>query len=192
MTNYHDRTGRLRVGDWIQTFTGKQIFPLDPRPNVYDVLDIAAALSKLSRYNGHCLRFYSVAEHCVLMFVHAHDVLGITDLRVLRAILMHDASEAYLIDVPRPIKPSLGGYVEIESNLMMAIAARFDFSWPLPEIVKELDTRILNDEMSQAMSPPPSPWRHGGSPIGVRLRFWNPEQAMSEFLTCAAGIGLCT
>lgn len=189
--NYADRTGAMRVGDWIQTFTGKQIFPLDPRPNVYDILDVAAALSKLTRYNGHCLKFYSVAEHCVLMYLHAYDVLGVRDLRVLRAILMHDASEAYLIDVPRPIKPSLGGYIEIEANLMMAIAARFDFAWPLPEIVKELDTRILNDEMRQAMAPPPSPWRHGGEPINVKLRFWNPDQAMSEFLTCAAGIGLC-
>lgn len=187
--NYHDKDGVLRVGDWIQTYTGKQIFPLDPVRNVYDIIDIAAALSKLTRYNGHCLRFYSVAEHCVLMARRARD-LGYGDA-TCRAMLMHDASEAYLIDVPRPIKPSLGGYMEIEAALMVVIAARFGFEWPLPAIVKTFDTNMLNDEMRQAMAPPPSPWRHGGEPVGVTLQFWSPDQAFAEFLSCCAGLGIC-
>lgn len=187
--NYSDATGRARVGDWIQTYTGKQIFPLDPRPNVYDIIDIAAALSKLTRYSGHCLRFYSVAEHCVLMARKARD-LGL-DNRTCRAMLLHDASEAYLIDVPRPIKGALGNYVEIEDGLMAAIAPRFGFDWPLPPIVKTFDTNILNDEMSQAMAPPPAPWRHGGDPLGVALQFWSPDEAFAQFLSTCAALGVC-
>ncbi len=187
--NYHDKDGRLRVGDWIQTYTGKQIFPLDPTLNDYDLVDIAAALSKLTRYAGHCLEFYSVAEHCVLL-LRAAEALGVTDKRVLRAVLLHDASEAYLVDVPRPIKPALSNYVEIEGGLMIEIARKFGFDWPLPAIVKDLDTRILNDEMAQAMAPPPAPWRHGGEPVGVKLKFWAPGLAQFEFGMEATRLGL--
>lgn len=187
--NYHDKDGRLRVGDWIQTFSGKQVFPLDPTLNVYDLVDIAAALSKLTRYAGHCLRFYSVAEHCVLLLNAARE-RGITDARVLRAVLLHDASEAYHVDVPRPIKSALTNYVAIEGGLMIEVARTFGFDWPLPAIVKDLDTRILNDEMAQAMAPPPAPWRHDGPPVGVTLKFWSPEQAEFEFASAAVGLGL--
>lgn len=54
-----------RAGDWMQTFTGRQFWPMDPRPEDLDILDIAHALSLLCRFGGHCQRFYSVAEHSV-------------------------------------------------------------------------------------------------------------------------------
>jgi hypothetical protein len=184
-----DALGRERNGDWIQTFTGKQIFPADPVLNVYDIVDIAAALSKLTRYNGHCLRFYSVAEHCVLMARKAQSML--LPLETCRAMLLHDASEAYLIDVPRPVKPLLGGYFEIEAAIMHEIAGRFCFAWPLEQIVKDYDTNILNDEMMQTMAPPPSPWRHGGECLGVTLQHWTPERAFAEFMREAAMCRAC-
>lgn len=60
-------TARVSRGDWMQTYTGRRFYPLDPRPDEIDPEDIAHALSLLCRYGGHVDRFYSVAEHCVLM-----------------------------------------------------------------------------------------------------------------------------
>lgn len=56
-----------RIGDWIQTFTGRQFWPLDPQPDHIDIADIAHALAHDCRFGGHCRRFYSVAEHSVLL-----------------------------------------------------------------------------------------------------------------------------
>lgn len=87
---------------WIQTFSGRQFFPLEPRVEDVCIEDIAHGLSNLCRYAGHCECFYSVAQHCLLVsrvVPREHALRG----------LLHDASEAYLIDVPRPIKHSIGG-----------------------------------------------------------------------------------
>lgn len=187
-----DKDGVPRIGDWIQTFSGGQVFPLDPDRNTYKIIDIAAALSKLTRYNGHCLRFYSVAEHCVLLAREAtKPVYGLCNSeRDLRTVLMHDASEAYLIDVPRPIKGLLTNYAEIEHDLMVSISKRFNFDWPAPAWVKDLDNNILNDEMDQIMAPPPAPWRHGGYRLGVKLQCWSPDQAFIEFMRAGIEFGV--
>jgi hypothetical protein len=95
---------------------------------------------------------------------------------------MHDGSEAYLVDVPRPIKGDLVGYGDIEMGVMRALAARFDFPWPPPAIVKAIDEDILNDEMAQNMAPPPAPWRHGGTALGITLQYWSRDRAALEFL----------
>jgi len=178
-----------RNGDWMQTFTGKQFWTLDPRPSEISIVDIAAALSKACRYAGHCLRFYSVAEHCVLM--HDCAVSRGYDARLCRAALLHDASEAYLTDIPRPIKPSLTGYHAVEDRLMRVIAGQFDFDWPVPASIKHLDDAILIDEMRQNMAPPPADWnlteRDG---LGVRLRCWTPDVAFAELLRAAAVCGV--
>src|SRR5689334_2642685 len=115
-------------GDWMQTFTGRRFYPLSPRPGEIDPADIAHALSLLCRYGGHVDRFYSVAEHCVLMSqaVAPEDAL---------AALLHDATEAYVVDVPRPLKRQLAGYREIEEQVWFAIAYRFRLDYELPAAV---------------------------------------------------------
>jgi uncharacterized protein len=165
-----------RKGDWIQTFTGLAFWPIDPRPDEIRLEDIVGALSKLCRFGGHCLRFYSVAEHCVHVASQAPSHLKL-------AALMHDASEAYLVDVPRPIKPWLPEYVEIEKCIEKAIAIRFNLHWPVANAVKQIDDRILEDERIQAMADPPRPWKNFGSPLGVTLQFWSPETAAERFRT---------
>lgn len=173
-----------RKGDWIQTFTGGQFWALDPREEEINLIDIAAALSKLCRYGGHCKRFYSVAEHCVLMARMVRP-----DLR--REALLHDASEAYLVDIPRPIKGSLGNYVEIEHGLMTVIARKYGFSWPVHAEVKAADNAMLHDEMLQNMAAPPARWHQiEGDPLGVTLQFWSPELAMQQFLLAAHEYGV--
>jgi hypothetical protein len=163
-----------RAGDWIQTFGGKQFWPVDPRPEDIDIGDIAHALSMLCRYGGHCQRFYSVAEHCVLL-------AGVVESQHKLWALLHDASEAYLVDVPRPIKPYLIGYGAAEDAIMTAVAVKFDLG-PMPPEVKAADRAILTDERSQNMSAAPEPWSTDGAPLGVSLQFWGPARAKQEFM----------
>lgn len=163
---------------WMQTYSGRKFFVADPKPDDIYVQDIAAALSKMCRYGGHCRAFYSVAEHCVLVARHAKPEHKL-------AALMHDASEAYLVDIPRPIKPIIGNYYAIEDRVMAAIAATYGFAWPLPPEVKELDNRILGDERDQVMAPmdvPGSVWGDALPRLGVEIQCWQPARSESEFL----------
>lgn len=166
-----------RAGDWMQTYSGRQFWPLDPRADEVRIWDIAAALSKLCRYGGHSRRFYSVAEHCVLL---ARSAACPPALRLVA--LMHDASEAYVTDIIRPIKPYLVNYAEIEDRNMIAIAARYGFAWPMPAIIKDMDNRILADERDQAMTTPAADWNLQRPALGVTLQFWTPDRAMTEFV----------
>lgn len=167
-----------RKGDWIQTFTGKQFWPLDPRPGDFVIEDIAHALSNTCRYNGHCRRFYSVAEHSV------HVARAAAPEHKLAALL-HDAAEAYIADVPRPIKPLLKGYKSIEGDIEAALAERFGFTWPFHDDVHELDHRILSDEYEHLMAKatPWSKWLDDFPPLGITLPCWQPNQAKFWFLT---------
>lgn len=168
-------TQTKRLGDWMQTASGRQFWPMQPDPDEVAIEDIAHSLSMQCRFAGHCLRFYSVAEHSVLLS------RAVAPEHALWA-LMHDASEAYLVDVPRPIKPFLPGYRETEEAVMLAICVRFGLPFDMPAEVKIADGRILADEALQNMAPPPVPWSNTGAPLGVTLQFWSPEEAESQFL----------
>lgn len=158
-------------GNWIQTFTGRQFFPLDPRPEDIDVYDIAHALSQLCRFGGHVRQFYSVAEHCVLL---SHAVPPPFALWAL----LHDASEAYCVDLPRPIKYMLPEYRQMEDMILVAIAKRFQLNETcIPSLVNEYDARILMDERAALMGPPPAPWSGAAEPLGVQIEGWWPGKA---------------
>lgn len=167
-----------RHGDWMQTFTGRQFWPLDPRPEEVHIQDIAHALANDCRYGGHCRRFYSVAEHSVLL---ARAVSAPNRL----AALMHDAPEGYLGDLIRPVKRSMPVYRTTESAIWLAICARFGLGPELPAEVHEADTRILVDEREQNMAAPPAPWNatEQVEALGVTLRFWKPDEAEFWFLS---------
>lgn len=163
-----------RVGDWMQTFTGLKFWPLDPRADDVDIRDIAHSLSMQCRYGGHSLRFYSVAEHSVLM------ARAVSQGNAMWALL-HDAAEAYLADVPRPLKRHLAGYKDAENKVMAAICEHFDMPATMPREVHEADERILSDEVHQNMAPMPWHARHS-NPLGVELQFWDPARAEIYFL----------
>jgi hypothetical protein len=162
-----------RVGDWIRTFTGRQFWPLDARVDEIDIRDIAHALSMLCRYGGHCVRFYSVAEHCVLM-------ARALPAQFRYAALMHDAAEGYLIDLPRPIKRCMPEYAKYEAPLLANIFERYRVP-EMPSAVLAADSRILVDEQNQNMNG----WVTGTDglmPLGVTLQYWTPEVAEQKFL----------
>ncbi|WP_236759991.1 hypothetical protein [Agrobacterium tumefaciens] len=166
-----------RVGEFMQTHTGRHYWPCDPQPHEVYIEDIAHSLSLQCRYAGHVLRFYSVAEHSVLIARH----LAATHApEVALAGLLHDAPEAYCVDIPRPLKPYLTNYKGIEQKNWLAIALRFQLDRELPDEVHDADNRIIADELVNLV---PMPWhaRHN-NPLGVTLRYWSPEKAEAEFM----------
>lgn len=167
-----------RTGDFMQTFTGRKYWPMDPRPHEVHIEDIAHSLSLQCRYAGHCIKFLSVAEHSVLI---ARSLAAKHAPEVALAGLLHDAPEAYCVDIPRPLKPYLTNYRAIEQGNWLAIAARFGLSKELPREVHDADNRIIADELVNLV---PMPWhaRYAGKELGVRLRYWSPEEAETEFL----------
>lgn len=171
----YDNSGGGRFGNWMQTFSGRQFWPLDPRPEEVSIVDIAHALANACRFAGHCERFYSVAEHSVLMsyIVAPEDAL---------VALMHDATEAYVVDVPRPLKPFLPGYKEIEAGVWRAIALHFNLPAELPASIKLADNAMLLAEAEQIMKPHPAPWSVPGEPANVQIRGWRPDMAEFRFL----------
>ena len=166
----------------IQTFTGRHINPFDPDPDAIDIEDIAHALSHICRFTGHTHTFYSVAQHSV----HVADLVcrntaGLAKPARSRAVLMallHDASEAYLCDIPRPLKPhvyvqpilemaattrgNLCRYHDAEGSLQVMIYRRFgltseEISEHTPAI-HEADMILLATERRDLLTPTTAIW----------------------------------
>lgn len=165
-------------GDFIQTYTGNKFWPFDPKPEHVNIYDIAHSLSLLCRYNGHCKKLYSVAEHSILVARSLPKEFKLWGL-------MHDAAEAYFSDIPTPIKKSLSSIDAIESNIMHAICRAFDMPLEIPKEVEKADHAILVDEKEQVMDKQ----IHWNSldlikkPLGAKIDFLSPGNAESLFLT---------
>jgi hypothetical protein len=153
----------------IRTYTGKLVNVFDPKPEMFCIEDIATALSKECRWGGHLEDHYSVAEHSILcqQVVSKHHKLS---------ALMHDASEAYLRDISRPIKNKLSDYKEIEHNLMMVLADKFDFEYPMHEEVKATDDLLLQIEWDVLML-------KKENTSGVDIQMYNYKEAKNIFLS---------
>lgn len=164
-----------RFGGWITTYTGRKFWPLDPRPEDLDIRDIAHALSLLCRYTGHCAWHYSVAQHSVYVCRNLPPPFK-------RWGLMHDASEAYLLDLAKPVKEFIPQYKEFELKLERVIAARFDLPWPMPPEVKEADTRMLMTE-APVLLPDISDWTTEAEPYADQhIVEWTPHGAERAFM----------
>lgn len=154
-----------RIGDWIPTFTGRIFWPCDPRPDEVHIEDIAHALSQQCRFSGHCREFYSVADHSYRVS------LLVSQERALWGLL-HDAAEAYLVDLPRPIKHwcEMGRlYREMEATVMVAICIRFGLSNYEPLEVEKADNVMLATEIRDLVHMPPKPWDPLAAPLMERI-----------------------
>ena len=120
----------------IRTYSGRYVDVFHPVPEMFCIDDIAWSLSNQCRFAGHTKIFYSVAEHCIDCYSRN---------RSLEA-LMHDASEAYLVDIPRPIKNQIHDYQKIEHNLNTVLSAVFGFKYPFSKSVKKADEIALKWE----------------------------------------------
>lgn len=137
---------------WMETYTGKKFFlGHDLNLDQINIEDIAHSLALNCRYNGHCSRFYSVAEHSVL-------ISKIVPEEYAKVGLLHDATEAYLSDIVRPFKRSLGNYVEIENTLYSRIAKKFGIEETIPGIVKFYDVALCRIEGEDLMTSKAVDW----------------------------------
>ncbi len=161
---------------YIRTYTWRKVDPFYPDPSQIVIEDIAHALSHTCRFGGHASKFYSVAEHCV----HVSDLLPIN---LALAGLMHDAPEAYLVDVPRPIKnfPGMQPYRDAEATLLQIIAELFEFEVPLNEQILLVDDAMLHAEQPQLFRGMKD-LSTNTVPADITLAFWSPERAKQEFM----------
>jgi len=156
--------------------------PFDPDPAQLDAGDIARALGNLCRFGGHSRVFYSVAQHCVIVS-HVVEERG-GDVEDAFAGLMHDAGEAYLGDMPHPLKhrSALGAaFRDAEGRLEEAIRDRFGIKADVPEI-KAVDRALLATER-RAFSAEIWHWPElkDVEPLDLELTPWSPDRAADEF-----------
>lgn len=170
----------------IQTFSGREFYPLTPKAADIDVDDVAHALGMKCRYTGHCAFFFSVAQHSVLMSRYL-EKRG-ADLVDQRWALLHDASEAYLPDVAGPIKKYLFDFCAIEDRVLMAVAERFGLPWPHSSLVKHADRvmywrerEVLMREADWLQDPPPELVITEDIREDIPIMRWDPDFAVHEF-----------
>ena len=147
----------------------------NPKGSAITIHDIANALSHICRFTGHCHTFYSVAEHSV----HCSNLVPEKDAY---AALMHDAAEAVMGDVSRPLKSLLPDYKRIEKRVEEAILAKFGLPAQLPASVKEADMKMLRIEQRECMLNHDD-W-FGTSPIVMAsiVQFLPPVEAYAAFI----------
>jgi uncharacterized protein len=163
--------------DWIQTYSGKRFTPTAPIPGAIVIQDIAHSLSMQCRFTGHVERFYSVAQHSVM-------VSYICDMKDAKWGLLHDASEAYLIDVPRPLKRSgnFDAYLDYEKTMQKAVCQRFFLSEEEPESVKRADKILLATEARDLMGPLHPDWHVDDKPLAFTIEPASPQEAKIMFM----------
>lgn len=176
-------TNKTHDDDFIETYSGKKVFVLNPTVDSIGILDIAHALSNICRYTGHSKKFYSVAEHSV----HVANLCGVNPLWGL----LHDASEAYLMDIASPIKPHLANYKQLESNLMKVVCKRFNLQEEMPQDVKDADLIMLYLEAKKLMKSRGRNWScfrnltivdSNYEEVEKEIIGWHPEQAKQKFI----------
>jgi uncharacterized protein len=170
-------------GPFLQTVSGRRVNPFAPDPSQFDVADIALALANLCRFGGHCRPFYSVAQHSVIVSELVQERGG--DAEAAFAALMHDAAEAYLGDMPHPIKhrsPLGEMFKEAEDRLEAALREHFAIRAGVPEI-KRVDRALLATER-RALTAVSWDWPEleGVEPLELDLVAWSAEASEAAFL----------
>ena len=134
------------------TYSKIKFYPLQPAKEDISIIDIAHALSLISRANGHLKHFYSVAQHSINCCKEAKN-RGYSE-KIQLACLLHDASESYISDIIRPVKKNLPNYFLIESKLQQTIYEHFglfDLDNNECQIIGEVDDMLLHQEFEELM-----------------------------------------
>jgi len=169
-------------GPYLQTVSGRWVNPFDPDQSQLDAGDIARALANVCRFGGHARSFYSVAQNSVIVSELVEQRGG--DAEDVFAALMHDATEAYLGDMPHPLKhrsPLGAAFREAEAHLEQALRERFRIKADVPEI-KRADRALLATER-RAFSAEDWHWPEldDVEPLDLELTAWPPDEAMRRF-----------
>ncbi|MCC6328947.1 MAG: phosphohydrolase [Acidobacteria bacterium] len=184
-TKLNKQQTETKKTDWIQTYTGKKFYPLEPDPDQICIEDIAHSLAMLCRYNGHTKQFYSVAQHCVIL---SQKFFNSRHMRL--AALLHDASEAYLSDLPRPLKhlPQFAFYREAEDQLQSMILQKFNISLTdvQQKLIELFDHEMIYHEAASPalMHPTHADWQMPLNKSNLRFDIspWGPSGAETVFL----------
>lgn len=174
----------------IKVASGHYVDLLNPEPESIDIKSIAAALSKVCRFGGHSPRFYSVAEHCIHATVLATKSEFTGD--ALRAVFLHDAAEAYIGDMVKPLKVMIPAYEEFERRIEGAIQVAFDVDFDRwHKTIKRFDRAMLKAEKVSMWPEDAETWSGFGEipDVAVEFQFWTPETAESQFLAMAELLG---
>lgn len=164
------------------TASGRVLDLLNPQPNQISLHDIALGLSRESRFNGQTSRFYCVAQHSYLAAELVPEPFKLE-------ALLHDATEAYIKDIPRPLKTLLNDYQEVERRLDLAIREHFGLPLaPLSPAVVEADLILLATERRDLM--PNSehiswPCLEGVKPLNMAIEAWTEREAFFNFMAHA-------
>lgn len=182
----------------VRTHSGKSVDILNIAPDDIDIDDVAHSLSLQCRFNGHCKRFYSVAEHSV----HVTDMAMRAKRRdrdTVKWMLLHDAAEAYIGDIITPVKNKLsildnykegasvithGSVDDIENWILKALAEKLDLEWPIPDMVHKYDLRMLKTEWLQLMPDPFPKNVYNGEPFDNLDLMHRHPMVKNDFLTC--------
>jgi len=173
----------MRTGDWIAVCGGGQWFVADPSPEDVRIEDITHALSLVCRFGGHCREFYSVAQHSVIVA----DILREADpfdYQLQMYGLLHDASEAYIGDVVRPLKRSLQLYRDIEAITQETILRGLGLPQPSEEQrakVKAADNVALMTERRDLVNHGDRAWQNEVEPLPYAIKAVGPGRARTIF-----------
>lgn len=152
----------LFTPDRIRTRSGIYIDPFNPKLEEIDIEDIAHSLSMIPRFGGHTFRHYSVAQHSIWVSTHCSPENALEGL-------IHDATEAYLIDIPTPIKYRLPDYKSLEEIMMKAVYEKYGLQYPVHQEVKHWDRAALEYEWHNCV-------------LEDKAKCLSPEDAKSLFL----------
>lgn len=168
-----------KTDTWIQTSSGGSIDLINPKPEEIKIRDIAHALSNICRFGGHCRWHYSVAQHSVL-------VSYLVPAELALDALLHDAAEAYLGDIVRPLKVNgdMQGYKEAEKLMESVICKTFDLGDLNHPEIKKADMQMLAAEKKVLLRDQTTPWLclEGVEVPEVEIESLSPRQAKMLFL----------
>ncbi len=177
------------VNNTIRLRSGRYLDLASPQPDQFTFADIAGALSKICRFGGQCEFFYSVAEHSYHCAIQAMEDGWDKDGQ--RAILLHDAAEAFIGDIVKPLKVMLPDYAHVEMLMEDCIANKFDLNWPAHQI-REIDQAMLIAERRRLFSRDQVKWAGEDQVRVLNIEFgcWGHQHAESMFVTRARDCGI--
>ena len=171
----------------ISTFLGNRFWPTEPRIDRIDIEDIAHGLAYQCRFNGQTSAFYSVAQHSIM-------VASILSPHLHKAALLHDAAEAYLGDIVKPLKHLLPGFADIEAGVTRLIAQAFAVDFDTDhDAIKHADMVALATEKRDLMPNSTEAWSYltGIAPLPEPIDPLPPAQAKAAFLDAWARVACC-
>jgi len=157
----------------IQTHSGLEFNYAKPDPNSIVIEDIAWALAHMPRFAGHTNAFYSIAQHSLLVSYLGPEWLA-------KPSLMHDSPEAYVLDIPTPLKQLLPDYQVIYKRVEAAICAKFGL-WLDKPMIKQADRMALATEKRDLMGPADW-WSVDHPPAAARIVPMSPLEAYAAFM----------